>query len=209
MNTILYVHGLSSSGNSHTAKCLRELLADCRVLSPDVPVHPMEALEMLHRLCREEQVDVVVGTSMGGMYAQQMYGLPRIIVNPGFHVSELLIKEMGNEESIRLPFFSQRQDEATDFEVNAQLIHEFQEMEAHQFDGVATDTTPEEHIHALFGNQDEVVNCEEEFRLRCRGIIEHFNGGHRLNEDVIRSHIIPRILQLLDQRNQCLSLYRF
>ena len=198
ISNILYIHGLSSSGNSHTAKCLRELLTDCRVLAPDIPVHPMEALELLHQLCHEEKVDVVVGTSMGGMYAQQMYGLPRIIVNPGFHVSELLIKEMGNEESIRLPFFSQRQDGATDFEVDAQLIREFQEMEARQFEGVATDPTPQELIYALFGYQDEVVNCEEEYRLRCRGVIEHFNGGHRLNEDVIRSHIIPLILQLLD-----------
>ena len=147
-------------------------------------------------MCREEQVDIVVGTSMGGMYAQQMYGLPRIIVNPGFHVSELLIKELGNEKSIRLPFFSQRQDGAIYFVVDAQLIREFQEMEAHQFEGVATDTTPADHIYALFGNQDEVVNCEEEYHLRCRGIIEHFNGGHRLNEDVIRSHIIPRIWRM-------------
>lgn len=196
MKTILYIHGLSSSGNSHTATCLRLWLTDCRVLSPDVPVHPGEALEMLHRLCREEQVDVVVGTSMGGMYAQQMYGLPRIIVNPGFHVSELLLKELGGAESIRLPFFSQRQDGAKDFEVDAQLIREFQDMEAHQFEGVATDTTPEENIVALFGNQDDVVNCEDEYRLRCRGSIRHFNGGHRLSEEALRCHIIPHILQI-------------
>jgi len=199
--TVMYVHGLSSSGNSHTAKCLREELKECRVLSPDVPVHPAEALKLLRQLCEQEHVDVVVGTSMGGMYAHQMYGYPRIIVNPGFHLSELLQKELGSAATVKLPFFSQRQDGATEFEVNVELIREFEEMEAHQFEGIANDPTPEDHIHALFADNDYVVNCREEFQERCRGIISSFHGVHRLDENNTRQHVVPLIRQLLSQKH--------
>lgn len=47
---ILYIHGLSSSGNSGTAEHLRRLLPNDTIFSPDLPIEPMVALEMLKRL---------------------------------------------------------------------------------------------------------------------------------------------------------------
>ena len=46
-NKILYIHGLSSSGSSSTTRNLQALLPDYSVLSPDLPVAPQEALDML------------------------------------------------------------------------------------------------------------------------------------------------------------------
>lgn len=43
---IIYLHGLSSSGQSNTAKKLRELLPDDNVVTPDIPVSPIEALQL-------------------------------------------------------------------------------------------------------------------------------------------------------------------
>ena len=61
-----------SSAASGTVKTLRELLPDFDVVAPDIPVDPVEALPFLRGLCMNEVPDVVVGTSMGGMYAQMM-----------------------------------------------------------------------------------------------------------------------------------------
>ena len=41
---ILYIHGLSSSGNSGTAEHLRRLLPNDTIFSPDLPIEPMVAL---------------------------------------------------------------------------------------------------------------------------------------------------------------------
>lgn len=88
MKKLIYFHGFGSSGEGGTVKTLRELLPDWIVLAPDIPVDPKDALPFLKDLCQTEQPDIVVGTSMGGMYAQQMRGFKRICVNPAFYMSK-------------------------------------------------------------------------------------------------------------------------
>lgn len=87
MKTILYIHGLSSSGASGAARHLQALLPDIRVIAPDLPIAPDEALAMLRDLVATERPDIVIGTSMGGMFAQQLYDCRKILVNPAFHVA--------------------------------------------------------------------------------------------------------------------------
>lgn len=60
-NKILYIHGLSSSGSSSTTRNLQALLPDYSVLSPDLPVAPQEALDMLWHLCELEQPQLIIG----------------------------------------------------------------------------------------------------------------------------------------------------
>lgn len=129
---IIYFHGLSSSGNSRTGKRLRELFPDENVMTPDIPVNPKDAIPFLKKLVSDLNPSntIIVGTSMGGMYAQQMTGYKRILVNPAFHVSETLKKSIG----VDLPFFNPRKDGATNFEVTEELVGDFIEMEKHQFD---------------------------------------------------------------------------
>jgi len=76
---LLYIHGLSSSGNSSTAKNLARLLPDVVIIALDLPINPMEAIQLLHKICKAELPDVIIRTSMGGMYAQQMYGFKKIL----------------------------------------------------------------------------------------------------------------------------------
>ena len=81
---LVYFHGFASSGASGTVQLLRKIFPSAQVVAPDIPVDPEEALPMLQKLVQAEQPDVIVGTSMGGMYAQQMHGFLRICVNPSF-----------------------------------------------------------------------------------------------------------------------------
>ena len=64
---ILYIHGLSSSGSSSTAKNLRMFCPNYEILSPDLPILPDEALDMLRSLCKKEHPNIIIGTSMGGL----------------------------------------------------------------------------------------------------------------------------------------------
>lgn len=183
---IIYLHGLSSSGNSNTAKQLRKLFPKDNVICPDIPVKPSEALEMLRNLVRDktDKDTIIIGTSMGAMYAQQITGFNRILVNPAFHVSELLRENEGKY----LPFFSQRQNGETDFLVTSELCEEFEEMECHQFDEYAS----EDEVVALFGSDDEVCNCREE----CSEVAKYyhiFEGGHRMTGDIIVNVLKPTI----------------
>ncbi len=187
-NKLLYVHGFASSGSSGTVMTLRRHLASWRVIAPDLPVDPFEALELLRSIVEKEKPDVVVGTSMGGMYAQQLWGVPRIIVNPSFEMSRsLLFGKMGRNR-----YTAKRQDGATEFRIDKTVVERFKQMEKTQFDGV--NDAEKELVTALFGDKDPVVNfyplvSELYGKERC----VHFNGEHRLNDEVVKKVLVPII----------------
>ena len=187
-NKLLYVHGFASSGSSGTVMTLRRHLATWRVIAPDLPVDPFEALDLLRDIVEKEKPDVVVGTSMGGMFTQQLWGIPRIIVNPSFEMSRsLLFGKMGRNK-----YTSKRQDGATEFRIDKAVVERFKLMEKAQFDGV--NDAEKLLVTALFGDKDPVVNfyplvSELYGKERCI----HFNGEHCLNDEVVKKVLIPII----------------
>ena len=112
MKTIVFLHGFGSSGATKTADYLREKLTDTMVISPDIPLEPKRALRELNKLCHDTNPDVIIGTSMGAMYAQQMHGFRKILVNPAFHVSQIMRQNMGVNQ-----FTNPRKDGKTEFEI--------------------------------------------------------------------------------------------
>jgi len=189
-NKLLYIHGLSSSGNSNTAKHLALLLPDMEIIAPDLPIQPIEALRLLQEICKTESPDMIIGTSLGGMLAQQMHGYKKILVNPAFHVSEFLRKNTGVQA-----FLNARKDGATTYEVTNSLCDEYFEMESSQFEGL----TPfdYENTYALFGEKDELVNCQKEY-LQYYKKFERFSGTHRLSLTDIQNVVVPLIEKILN-----------
>jgi predicted esterase YcpF (UPF0227 family) len=191
----MYVHGFASSGNSGTVMTLRRYLTDWKVIAPDLPVDPFEALELLRRTVEEEQPDIVVGTSMGGMYTQQLWGLPRIVVNPSFEMSRsLLFGKMGRNK-----YTSKRKDGATEFRIDKAVVERFKEMEKEQFNGITEDE--KQLVVGLFGDKDPIVHFRPLMAQlygeeRCRW----FEGEHRLNDSVVKRVLIPLIGELVDKK---------
>ena len=197
MRKMMYVHGFASSGSSGTVMNLRRSLPGWRVIAPDLPVDPFEALELLRTIVKEEQPEIVVGTSMGGMYTQQLWGVSRIVVNPSFEMSRsLLFGKMGRNK-----YMSKRKDGATEFRIDKVIVERFKEMEKHQFDGI---TEEEKHlVVGLFGDKDPVVHfyplmAELYGEEHCRW----FSGEHRLNDDVVKKVLVPLIRELVGKKDE-------
>ena len=190
MNKLIYFHGFGSSGEGSTVRSLRELLPEWEVLAPDIPVDPKEALPFLRDFCKREQPNVIVGTSMGGMYAQQMRGFKRICVNPAFDISTH--KDILREGTFE--FFNPRKDGKKTFSITRDIIRHFNEMEAHQFVGITDDDR--EYVFGLFADNDTTVNCEDIFRNYYKNVI-HFHGGHRLDRKTIQQVVVPLVLELV------------
>lgn len=190
--TIMYVHGFASSGSSGTVMALRRHFMGWRVVAPDLPVDPFEAMELLRRMVDEERPAVVIGTSMGGMYTQQLRGVRRIIVNPSFEMSRsLLFGKMGRNK-----YTSKRRDGVTEFRVDKALVERFKLMEKTQFDGVAEED--KQLVTGLFGDKDPVVHFRPLMaRLYGEERCLWFNGGHRLNDTVVKSVLVPLINEML------------
>lgn len=186
MKKLMYLHGFGSSAASGTVKTLRELLPDFDVVAPDIPVDPAEALPFLRGLCMNEVPDVVVGTSMGGMYAQQMRGYNRICVNPAFEMSKKSnMLTVGTHE-----YFKPRKDGTTHFEITSEIIRHHAEMEKHQFDGITE--TDRKQVWGMFADNDQQVNGESLF-LQYYNQVIHFSGEHRMDDRVIEDVLVPLI----------------
>ena len=183
---VIYFHGFGSSAASGTVKTLRELLPDFDVVAPDIPVDPAEALPFLRGLCMNEVPDVVVGTSMGGMYAQQMRGYNRICVNPAFEMSKKSkMLTVGTHE-----YFKPRKDGTTHFEITSEIIRHHAEMEEHQFDGITEEDRKQ--VWGMFADNDQQVNGESLF-LQYYNQVIHFSGEHRMDDRVIEDVLVPLI----------------
>jgi len=191
---ILYVHGFASSGMSGTSQIIRQTLPEATLVSPDLPEHPKEALEMLRNVCRDERPDLVIGTSMGGMYAEQLYGIPRILVNPAFEIADTLIKNIGLG---RHPYLSERKDGKKDILVTKSTIQEFREVTCKAFSG--SEDEDKRLVYGLFGKRDTLVDTYDLFAAHYPQAVR-FDGEHRLNDHAFHHSVLPIIHRLRDQR---------
>jgi hypothetical protein len=162
------------------------------VISPDVPVEPAEALAFLKTLCQKEQPDLIIGTSMGGMFAEQMSGFDRICVNPALHLEETIRKNMGLG---KMEFQNPRADGQTWFMITKGYLDAFREVTAQRLQ-----TNDGDRVWGLFGRQDPLVNCYDEFHAHYRQAI-HFNGEHALNEKAMLHALLP-VIQWVDDRQE-------
>lgn len=193
--TILYVHGFGSAGSTHTAQLLRELMPQATVIAPDLPLHPSEAMELLHSVCTEQQPQLIVGSSMGGMYAEMLYGYDRIVVNPAFEMGDTMAKHgMVGKQSFQNP----RQDGVQEFIITKALVKEYKEITEQCFTGI----TPgeQQHVYGLFGDADPVVHCYDLFKEHYPQAL-YFHGEHRLNEKVVMHALLP-VVRWIDDRQE-------
>jgi len=196
MQKIVYLHGLGSSGATQTADYLRNKLPEVKVISPDIPLHPGEALKMLHQLCDNVRPDIIVGTSMGAMYAQQMHDYKKILVNPAFHVSEIMRTNLGTNK-----WLSHRSNGQTEFVIDSELCDLYQQMETSQFEGITE--FDKENTYAFFGTADTLVNGYDEY-LQYYGNATKYPGEHRLLQKWVKAYIVPCIKMLLSEESRIL-----
>ena len=192
---VLYVHGFGSSGQSGTVTRIREVLPEAKVVAPDLPVRPDEAMALLRKVCLEEKPDLIIGTSMGGMYAEMLYGYDRILVNPALRMGDTMKEHgmMGQQH-----FSNPRQDGVQDFMVTKALVKEYKEMTDHCFEGV----TKEEQgrVYGLFGDEDTLVHTYDLFREHYSRAIG-FHGEHRMNDQSFMHAVVP-VIRWVDDRQE-------
>lgn len=193
---ILYVHGFSSSGQSGTVVKIREMLPGATVVAPDLPLHPAEAMDLLHHTCETENPDLIIGTSMGGMYAEMLYGYDRILVNPAFQMGDTMLKHgmLGKNT-----FLNPRQDGVQEFIVTKSLVEEYKDITAKCFAGV-TEEESRDRVYGLFGDEDPVVHTRDLFSQHYRNAIS-FHGEHRMNDKILLHSVLP-VVQWIDDRQE-------
>lgn len=190
---IMYVHGFLSSGQSGTVKMLQELMPNATLIAEDIPVHPEEAVQMLKDLQAQEQPDLIIGTSMGGMYAEMLHGTDRILVNPAFEMGDTMSSMTGKQV-----FQNPRKDGVNELMVTKGLIKEYRDITTQCFSQI----TPEEQdrVYGLFGDKDPVVHTFDLFHEHYPNAL-HFHGEHRLI-DKIAFHYLSPVIRWIDDKQR-------
>lgn len=184
---ILFLHGFTSSGDCEIARTLKaELEGVAEVCAPDLPLHPYEAMDMLDDMCAGRQFDLIVGSSCGAFYGQQLVrltGVPAILISPFFKMTEFLRGRIGIHE-----YKSPRADGKQLFEIDSRLIDEFAKMEEHQFD--CYDDFNRRRVIGMFGRQDTLAHFKDIFLKYYDSAIE-YDGPHTMTVKNVREDLMP------------------
>ena len=192
---VMYVHGFGSSAQTGTVTRLRKVLCNATVIAEDMPLHPEEAISLLQRLCREEKPDLIIGTSMGGMYTEQLYGFDRIVINPAFRIADTMAEHgmMGAQT-----FFNPRKDGVQKFFVDNNMVKEYRRVSEQCFSHVTDEER--QRVWGLFGDCDTTVDTWDLFRQHYPTAI-HFHGEHRMDDKSYMHGVMP-IIRWIDDRQE-------
>lgn len=191
---IMYNHGFGSSASSGTVRLIRQTFPEASVVAFDLPLHPAEAMELLRQKVDAEQPDLIIGTSMGGMYTEMLYGRDRICVNPAFEMGQTM-KEHGMTG--KQLWQNPRQDGEKEFMVTKALEKEYREITGLCFAGLeAMDAgqraRENRRVWGLFGDADPVVHTFDIFRAHYTQAVR-FHGGHRMDDRSFITGVVPVI----------------
>ena len=185
---ILYVHGLGSSANSSTGEMLRELLSEYEIITFDVPFDPLEADKLITELGKN--VDMIIGSSLGGFYAQSADKTPKILINPALNPSTLF------RESIGLgtyDYHSERQDGIQTYTIDNDYLEKLKMLEEVYVLWADTDAV------VIWGTEDNLITdstremCEKLYYDSIR-----YEMGHRCTRECIENVIAPLVRKALD-----------
>lgn len=189
MKKAIFLHGFYASGSCPMAIALKDALkGDVEVLTPDLPLHPKEALAFIRDLCEQEHPDVLIGNSNGAFLAQILateLQIPALLGNPHLQMSEFVAARIGENR-----YKSPRMDGKQEFVIESSLFDEFAELEAHQWDN--WNPSMRNLCVGLFGEKDTLVHFELEIREHY-DVIYHFPGDHTPTMEEVKEWYVPRI----------------
>jgi len=193
---IMYVHGFASSAQSGTVGRLRSWFPNATILAYDAPVEPHDAIAMLKEKCALETPDLIIGTSMGGMFAEQLRGFDRILINPAFQMADTMAEHgmMGKNE-----FLNARADGVKEFYVDKPLVKRYREVTEDCFQDI--EDSELERVFGLFGDKDPLVHTFDLFKSHYPNAIR-FHGEHRMDDKVMLHYVVP-VMRWIDDRQQC------
>lgn len=194
MKKAVFLHGFYASGSCPMAIALKDALkGEVEILTPDLPLHPKEALVFVRELCKQEHPDMLIGNSNGAFLAQMLateLKIPALLSNPHLKMSEFVRERIG-ENRYKAP----RMDGKQELTIEPSLVDEFAELEDHQWDN--WNPSMRDLCVGLFGEKDTLAHFEPEFRGHYDGIF-HFPGGHTPSEEEVREWYVPTIYEFYD-----------
>ena len=183
MKNILFLYGYGSSPQSHFCTLIREALpkGEYNVLCPQYPQEDCNrANDFLLKYIDENNIDLVIGTSLGGFIALILdTRVPTIVLNPCM------------VPSVELPKLKPRPDHPDDVRPSAEMIATYKPFEPLAFNKEAI---KRRLIVGMFAENDELLGMKyKDAFIDCYDRVRYMPGGHHGNKEAI-----PKIVSVIE-----------
>jgi predicted esterase YcpF (UPF0227 family) len=180
---IIYIHGFASCGSGNKVAVLRNYFGEDRLLAPDLPLSPNQAVQLLSASIEQQSIALLIGSSLGGFYAEylgRLHDLPCVLINPATRPFDTLSKCVG----INTNWCSGEEFEWR-AEYNTELSHMYREQAA-----------PDQRYLVLLQTGDEVLDYRLAVkRYRQHKVITQKGGNHRFENLVEYLSVIDDFLK--------------
>ena len=208
VKTILYVHGMGGGAESRIPSILKDILGpEYSIVIRTYDFDPEVASEQLARWAAEVSPDLVIGESMGAIHAVALRGYPHLFVSPSLN-APVFFRALASLAWIPgvTRFFDWYYHPKPG---DRQALH-FARKTLLKWPGIrekALLNTPlngsEDYFYAFFGTRDKfrrsgVVLIRTWRKYFGEGSWTVYDGSHFMEEEYIRSLLVPKILSLLD-----------
>ncbi|MBR1926591.1 MAG: hypothetical protein IJ840_02400 [Bacteroidales bacterium] len=205
--TILYVHGMGGGGDSRIPSILKDILGpEYSIFIKTYDFDPEVASAQLAEWASEVRPDLVIGESMGAIHALALRGYPHLFVSPSLNAPLFfrILAALALIPGVTRFFDWYYHPKAGD----RQPLH-FARKTLLKWPAVRRDAlknTPAlgsgDYFHAFFGTRDHfrrsgVVLVRTWRKYFGEGSWTMYEGSHFMEEEHIRSLLVPKILSLL------------
>ena len=194
---VLYIYGYGSSPESSTCKWLKNNLPNTIVYSFGyAQTDPENSIPYLCSLVEELDIDIVIGSSLGGWYAMHVASicsLPSILINP---VTDSTLEQV-------VDYVSNHDSHIVENLIKYSKEHPLFETKEH-WTGYRWDNVENGYYSVLiWSDNDEVIinsndistELKENFLTKC--IVR--NGKHKLTNEEKEKYIIPYYNKLVNE----------
>lgn len=142
MFKILWIHGFAGKPDNDTVKEMRKRYPMYEFHSIEVDHHAKASMDKINAYIREQGIDLVAGTSLGGYYAMcSEFDGPKFVVNPVTDPVRDLRQFLGPNT-----YKPRRPDGQTDFVFTEEMLYEFGELELQPLDKVICHHTAHDQV---------------------------------------------------------------
>ena len=198
MDKLLFLHGFFASGSCVPALALKDYFrGKAEVLTPDLPMHPHAALSLIADICQRERPQVIIGNSCGSFLGQIVASrlcLPALLGNPYFEMTRFLEPRRGDHQ-----YKSPRMGGNQNFTIDQQLIDEFADVQATQFNHCSEKNR--DRVWGIFGDSDTLAHYEPMF-LQHYTHSFHFPGAHTPTAEETKVYYAPLVENLMKWQRQ-------
>lgn len=148
---MMYVHGFMSGSNGAKQRQLQKQFNNrYRVIAPELDADPDKSLAILNQIIKEENPEILVGTSLGGWMTLMCDSgdAELVIVNPGMFPHITLARWLNEKQT----YFCERLDGLQTYTLTQDVIDKYL-----KYDAVSAVKEKQHRLHVLCSTQDEII----------------------------------------------------